>query len=276
MFATMIIVLPSQYEGGAVQLSHAGDTRTFDFSSTSMTHTSVLAWYTDVMHQVKPVTSGYRLALSYNLIQTKGGIPPSLPDMSASASALRQVLGRWHKGLYDEGADTELLAYVFDHSYSADDLASGLIALKGKDAVRALHLKVQADKVGYRLCFGSLDFHVAGETDDQRHGYKRGRYYNSSSDVEFDDNRPVRIVNEQARDYTVYELVDCNGKNLLPENVHFEITQDQLSPEDAFEGEAPDEEDIESYTGNVSLSVFMCCPGLILGYGIGSWKCFAT
>ena len=49
-------------------VSHASTTKTIDFSPNSLISTAVLAWYTDVKHEVKPVTSGYRLALTYNLI----------------------------------------------------------------------------------------------------------------------------------------------------------------------------------------------------------------
>jgi predicted 2-oxoglutarate/Fe(II)-dependent dioxygenase YbiX len=65
MFATVIIILPSIYGGGEVRVKHGSASQTFEFPSFS---TSALAWYTDVMHEVRPVTSGHRLALSYNLI----------------------------------------------------------------------------------------------------------------------------------------------------------------------------------------------------------------
>jgi hypothetical protein len=79
MFATMIIILPSAYTGGQVHVSHSNQKQTFDFSSTSLSSTAVLAWYTDVKHEVKPVTSGYRLAsptTSFTLPQASL-VPPS-------------------------------------------------------------------------------------------------------------------------------------------------------------------------------------------------------
>ncbi|KAG6805401.1 hypothetical protein H0H93_004866, partial [Arthromyces matolae] len=70
MFATAIIVLPSLYTGGEVHVSHSSTTKVLDFASHSLLSTALLAWYTDVVHEVKPLKSGYRLALSYNLIHT--------------------------------------------------------------------------------------------------------------------------------------------------------------------------------------------------------------
>ncbi|KAM6492110.1 hypothetical protein JOM56_011834 [Amanita muscaria] len=49
MFATMIIVLPSQYTGGEIVVSHDSTSEVIDVSA-SCTSISVLPWYTDVMH----------------------------------------------------------------------------------------------------------------------------------------------------------------------------------------------------------------------------------
>lgn len=57
MFATAIILLPSAYTGGQVVVSHASSTKTIDFSQNSLLSTALLAWYTDVKHEVKPVKS---------------------------------------------------------------------------------------------------------------------------------------------------------------------------------------------------------------------------
>lgn len=70
MFATIIIVLLSSYSGGQVHVSHSASSHLYDLAPSSASATSVLAWYTDVIHEVKPITSGYCLALSYNLIHT--------------------------------------------------------------------------------------------------------------------------------------------------------------------------------------------------------------
>ena len=96
MFGTMIILLPSRYTGGEVHLTHASKTEVIDFSASSAANTAVLAWYTDVLHEVKPVTSGYRLALSYNLIHPSSRLPlPMAPTYDGPCAELRQVLRKW-------------------------------------------------------------------------------------------------------------------------------------------------------------------------------------
>jgi hypothetical protein len=98
MFGTMIILLPSRYTGGEVHLTHASKTQVIDFSASSAANTAVLAWYTDVLHEVKPVTSGYRLALSYNLIYPSSRLPlPIAPTYDGPCAELRQVLRKWER-----------------------------------------------------------------------------------------------------------------------------------------------------------------------------------
>jgi hypothetical protein len=48
----MIIVLPSEFTGGDAHVSHGEETKVFDTSALSLSKTTVLAWYTDVMHEI--------------------------------------------------------------------------------------------------------------------------------------------------------------------------------------------------------------------------------
>ncbi len=88
MFATIVIVLPSEFSGASLHLSHAGKTQIIDIAFASLAMTHALAWYTDVYHSVSPVLSGYRLALSYNLVHSKA-YKPSLRVISEKADKLR-------------------------------------------------------------------------------------------------------------------------------------------------------------------------------------------
>ncbi|KAK0479768.1 hypothetical protein IW261DRAFT_1564423 [Armillaria novae-zelandiae] len=137
MFATIVVILPSRYEGGEVEVSHAGSSRrlTFDFASQSQSSTTVLAWYTDVHHEIKRVTSGYRLALTYNVIRppSRGAeLLPTPPDVLTIAVAnLRRILDAPNRR-------PTFFAYMLSHQYSIDDLeGTGIEALKGGDKHKA-------------------------------------------------------------------------------------------------------------------------------------------
>ena len=71
MFGTMVVSLPSQHEGGNVILTHNKSVKVYDSSQNSnlVAGTSFGAWYSNVYHEVKAVTSGYRVVLTYNLVQ---------------------------------------------------------------------------------------------------------------------------------------------------------------------------------------------------------------
>ena len=73
MVATLVIVLPSSYEGGELIVRHEGQEQTIDFSSVenSALQTHFAAFYADCEHEVRPLRKGYRLCLVYNLTLAK-------------------------------------------------------------------------------------------------------------------------------------------------------------------------------------------------------------
>jgi hypothetical protein len=255
MFATIIIVLPSFYTGGEVHVSHSASSRVYDLAPSSAFTTSILTWYTDVMHEVKPITSGYRLALSYNLIHTSQGIPrPMLPDMHTAVTHLRSVLKRWGRGGYDGADDTpQIVAYLLKHEYSEVNLKAG--ALKGEDAHKVSHLRTLAEEFDVVVCLANLSCNVSGVPDDDGGGYyrgyggrKRNRYYDSEEDS--DDRGTPSMMEEIDRSLTISNLVDLNGTTMMSgKDIHLE--ENSLIPENPFEDETPDETEYEGYMGNV-------------------------
>ena len=118
----MIIFLPSQYTGGEIHLTHASETRIVDFSSAKI---AALAYYADVLTEMKPITSGYQLALSYNIIHTSRHI--SLPTVSNAdylGAELRQVLCNW-KQRSTEPEVPDCIAYLLKHQFSEEDFGRG-------------------------------------------------------------------------------------------------------------------------------------------------------
>jgi hypothetical protein len=255
MFATVVILLPSPYSGGQVHVSHASSTKILDMAATSLLSTSVLAWYTDVRHEVKPITSGYRLALSYNLIHISPGVPkPSLPDMNTALTHLRHVLHKWRKGAYVIEADRDVIAYLLKHEYSAANLAHGAKTLKGEDAHKVANLRIVAEELGFMVCLANLSYNVTGVADDdfgyRDRGWKRGRYGDSSDDD--DDGETPSMIEVSETTLEVSNLVDLQGNSLLGQNTVLHIDENNLIPQDPFEGVEPDEKEYEGYMGNVS------------------------
>ena len=70
MFGTLVIQLPSEYEGGDLVVYDGSNKTVFDFgkiNGKSKTSIHYAAHYSDIEHEVLKVTKGFRLALVYSL-----------------------------------------------------------------------------------------------------------------------------------------------------------------------------------------------------------------
>ena len=103
MFGTLVVCLPSSHQGGELVLRHDGKTVTFDTSVTSSFEVSFAAWYSDVLHEVKPVTSGHRLVLTYNLIQNEEGARPIPESITDHEERIMRALQHLEVSIRDEG-----------------------------------------------------------------------------------------------------------------------------------------------------------------------------
>lgn len=150
---TLVVCLPSKHSGGELVVRHAGHSQTFDFGPDSEDCLQWCAFYGDCVHEVKPVTSGTRITLTYHILEYrpswKRAHMPLLPlekriqqpvDMSshyirsleAALSQVQQVLPRQDNELF--------LGLLLAHRYPLD-ICSNEAGLKGKDAVLYRYLK---------------------------------------------------------------------------------------------------------------------------------------
>jgi len=236
-----------------VHVSHSNQKQTFDFSSTSLSSTAVLAWYTDVKHEVKPVTSGCRLALSYNIIHTAPGVSrPALPDTHKFVTELRRILRKWRQDLYDNTPDNNMAAYLLAHHYSSKNLASGMSALKGSDAHKVAHLNPIAEEQGFLVCLANLEYMVSGvaDADYDRQMWKRQRFDCDEDEDEDEDECEPFMEEVLESSLTLKNLFDLQGNSLWGSH-ESHINTGSLIPRDPFEDAEPDDSAYEGYTGNV-------------------------
>ncbi|KAK7959689.1 uncharacterized protein PG986_004543 [Apiospora aurea] len=136
MIATLVICLPSSHRGGDVHISHSGQKHVLTTTQDSAFEVTALAWYSDVTHEVKEVTSGHRLVLTYSIVLEKG--PSSLP--SADGFALHQIaLMNMLKDAHADIPDATRLFYPLSHKYSETGLS--LHYMKGVDRARVYALQ---------------------------------------------------------------------------------------------------------------------------------------
>ena len=157
MFGTLVICLPSLHEGGLLKLQHNGKEVQFNASTNSEFGSSWAAWFSDVFHEVLPVTRGYRLVLTYNLIanRSKTYLPVAPDGLNDSIVALQQLFRQWENNLTPlNSRHPKYQLYKLEHQYTQASLQ--LNALKGRDLTRAQVLYEVGTEQGATLYLANL------------------------------------------------------------------------------------------------------------------------
>ncbi|KAI0248327.1 hypothetical protein BJV78DRAFT_1237563, partial [Lactifluus subvellereus] len=145
MFGSLVVVFPTPHADGALLLRHGGQEWMFDSASVlavaQPSSVAYAAFFSDVEHEVVPVTSGHRVTLTYNLYfddneraSAKDLViePPSAPQdeserMFRSAS---ETLLKNPEFLPDGGT----LGFGLRHVYQVEDTLKHVYSLlKGSD-----------------------------------------------------------------------------------------------------------------------------------------------
>ncbi|KAL8771642.1 MAG: hypothetical protein Q9194_004831 [Teloschistes cf. exilis] len=136
MFDTLVVSLPSLHEGGELIARHSGDGKMFATATDSAFQFNHIAWYADVMHEVRPVTSGYRFVVVYNLVRTSPGAVQTAAKLLGEKDELGTVLAAWNQGIKKENSDApRFLLYQLEHEYTEESLKTN--SLKGVDKLKA-------------------------------------------------------------------------------------------------------------------------------------------
>ncbi|MEZ4865579.1 MAG: 2OG-Fe(II) oxygenase [Caldilineaceae bacterium] len=201
MFATMVVNLPSEHEGGELIISHAGQSKRYSFADSSLFASSFVAFYADCYHEVKPVTAGYRLSLIYNLAITNRKQQPDLAEQLGVIEEVEQAIQAWK-----EAPDASpILTYLLDHSYSEQNLS--MSNLKLSDFAKASVLLSAAANRGCQAYLCLVTYHQASYGEVMSYGYgRRGRYsyYDDDEDGDEDNEDAGEDVGED--DFEEYDV----------------------------------------------------------------------
>ena len=142
MIGSLVVILPTDHEGGSLILRHGGKEWTFDSAeavdTASSPQAAFIAFFSDVEHEVQPVTSGYRVTLTYNLYIKKDVKANSavVSEHVENELELKEALAHLlrHPFLVDGG----LIGFSLRHKYPIDMDVTVLSDikhyLKGSDA----------------------------------------------------------------------------------------------------------------------------------------------
>ncbi len=207
MVATLIVNLPSEHRGGMLEVQHDGQTKRFLSSRAPKDRFAFFAFYADCHHQVKPVTHGYRVTLTFNLVmgeasQARGSssVTTHHCDLDETKlSKLRAALRDWRQHSEGQaGTEPARLAYLLDHEYSQKNLSWQ--GLKNNDRIRAQCLQQVAEELGLVVHLTLLDVQKIWSAYPK---YESSWYGDSWY-------RPARSSQSQDEDseYSVEELID--------------------------------------------------------------------
>lgn len=244
MFATLVVVLPSEHRGGELLIRHRGREVRLDLRRDEPSEVAFAAFYADCLHEVLPVVSGYRLALIYNLIRTGTDPVPGPPEHDREhlwAVKLLQAWGEAPVAAATDAADepTELtltkLIYPLEHAYTPAEI--GFDRLKGADAAAASLLVGAAREADCDLYLALVSIEESGWAE-----YSGGGYWGSHGDDDFE----VGDVETTSQVVDTWRHPDGSRPDLGP--LPFEF--DELSPPGVFDDMEPEELDFQEATGN--------------------------
>ena len=243
MFATLVVALPSIYDGGELVVRHHDREARLDLRCEEPSEAGFAAFYADCRHEVLPVTEGCRLTLIYNLRREGAGALPKPPSYVAEQDRLAAALRDWIDAL-ERGDDApEKLVYPLEHAYTPAGMSFD--ALKGSDAARAGTLRAAAEAAGCDLHLALVSIEESGIAE---HVY--GDYYSRRHGGDPEEEFEVVEVSDSNETLSDWQRPDGTAASLgaLP------IEEGEASPPDALEELTPDEESFHEATGNEGAS----------------------
>ncbi len=263
MVATLVIALPSAHEGGALVVRHEGHEVIVDFAAQSRFETQFAAFYADCEHEIRPVTSGFRLALVYNLTLEKQKskrnlTAPTTREYIAKAATLLREWSSQASGSSDDATPLKL-AVLLDHQYTQAGLTRE--SLKGIDRTRSDVLFAAAREADCDASLALVTLWQSGSAEpsgDNGYGFGRrrsyGRYKDESEDDSEDESGSEHEMGELFdSSLTAEHFSDADGNPLSFGEIPLD-DEEILAKQPLSEGE-PDREDFEGYTGNAGMTL---------------------
>jgi len=258
MVATLVVTVPSAHTGGDFVIGRGERSTTYRASKTKI---SMVAFYADTLHEVLPVTSGYRMTLTYNLLlegsstRTAGDDVPG-ESVEELAGLLDSHLTTRRKHRYrDEVLDPpNRLVYLLDHEYTARGLSWA--RLKGSDATRAAALRAAAEAGECDVALGLAEIQETWDALEPEHRYTRRRWSDEDQDDDHDDDAPDSDHGPEG--YELQDLIDSSIRltrwtdpaGAWTENISLSLHEDEVCASTPTAQLRPYESEYEGYMGN--------------------------
>ncbi len=211
MVGSLVVELPSRHEGGAFVVEHRGEKKIFRGAARGATDLSLLAFYADCHHEVKPVDSGYRITLTYHLLFNGEGdrAPVHLSAVERLAASVKAYFATPVAPTYSRSApeQPDRLIYLLDHEYTQKSLRWG--HLKDADQRRTDALREVAERLDCEVFLALADVHEnwSCDEDDGDRGYGRRGW---DDDDDEDEEQEQEQEDGDAEEYELIDLIDTD------------------------------------------------------------------
>ncbi|HNI43874.1 MAG TPA: 2OG-Fe(II) oxygenase [Chitinophagales bacterium] len=240
MFGTLVITFPSEHQGGELAVRFNGEEVVVSAAEAVRNYQySFAAFYADCDHEVRPLLSGYRVCMVYNLVQTKTNIS------ALSANSLLEDIEYCTELLQQHESEfASPKAILLEHQYTPENFS--MDHLKLDDLPRVRVLLAAAEKAGFFARLGLVTHYQSGTLEYE--GYYS--YYDHEDDegIDTDSVSMGEIFDESISvEHWASEEKGTLGDYYLEETDI--IKTFELGEDDPLEKEA------EGYTGNAGMTL---------------------
>ena len=239
MVATLVISLPVAGTGGELVIHHKSRETVIDLRTEDPSELAFAAFYADCVHQIRPVATGHRIVLVYQLVLRGGGDGglDRAPDHDAVAERIATLLERWDRTTH--GA--QKIVWLLEHEYSEEGLS--FAALKNTDAAVARTLAAAARRADCVLHAAILHIEEACAAE-----YPQDLPYGFDLD---DSDLEAGEVIESEHWLDGWAAPD----DTRPHYGKLPLRAGELLPAGALDGVDPDEEWANEATGNAGVEI---------------------
>ncbi len=207
MVATLVVVLPCKHAGGSLVIDQSGKKKCVQTSRAAKDKLTCVAFYADCYHEVKPLKSGYRVALTYNLL-LEGVVDKVVAPLKTDVLApLTRTLGEYfgerevniqndgeQAGQTRRGVRLPKWVYLLDHQYTQKGLSWS--QLKNGDRLRVKAIKEAAAKLDLDVYMALADIQEMWDCEvdyDDGYYYSRRRRYRHYDDQDEDEDKGYQL-----------------------------------------------------------------------------------
>lgn len=214
MVASLVVTLPGSAKGGSLVVGHGAERATYRGSRDRI---SLVAFYADCRHEIRPVRTGFRVVLTYNLILVGDSTGQTSTMAEEAVEEVAECLHEhfstpvsapsWRR---DPGPldPPDRLVYLLDHEYTARAL--GWARLKGPDADHAAAIRAAAQRADCEVVLALAEVHETWSAFESDYDPRWGRYPHRSprADDDGSNDDETRCEGPGDGEYDLDELIE--------------------------------------------------------------------